>query len=300
MPADRILVVTAADQVVEVARTAPSVPPENIVIEPKARNTAACIGLGAVEVARRDPEAILAVVPSDQFAWKEAPYRAAVERAIEVARKGVVVTVGIPPTGPETGFGYLEPGDEAHGARAVKRFVEKPDRATAERYVAQGYLWNSGMFFFSARRILGAIHTHLPALAAILDQIHAHPERAQDLYPNAPAISIDYGVMEKLGAGEVYLVPGDFGWNDVGAWSALAQVAPAGADGNITLGEAVTHDARGNILYAEPGRLVAAVGVEGLVIVATAEAVLVLPKERAQDVKEIVRALESSKRDAYL
>ena len=301
-PAERILVVTAADQVSEVQRTAPSVPTRNIVIEPQARNTAACIGLGAVEVLRRDPEGLLAVIPSDQYVSKPAPYAQALARALEVAARGLVVTVGIQPTAPETGFGYVEMGEAlAGGAFVVQRFVEKPDRATAEGYLAsKKYLWNSGMFFFKASRILEAIRAHLPALGEILDQIHARPAETAALYPKAPSTSIDYGVMEKLKAGEVAVVPGDFGWSDVGSWSALGTLGPAGADGNFTLGESVTHAAHGNILYAEPGRLVAAVGVSNLVIVATAEAVLVLPKDRAQEVKEIVRALESSKRDAYL
>jgi len=300
VPPERMMVVTAASQVPDVERTAPSVPKANIVIEPQARNTAACIGLGAIEVLRRDPEGILAVVPSDQYAWKLEPYQAAVRHALEVAAQGVVVTVGIPPTGPETGFGYLEPGDEKLGARIVKRFVEKPDRATAERYLASGYLWNSGMFFFSAARILQAIRQHLPALGEILDEIFADPDKASTLYPQAPSTSIDYGVMEKLSPGEVFVVPGDFGWNDVGSWSAIPAITPPDADGNFTLGDSVTIDARGNVLYGDKGRIISVVGLNDLVIVATDEAVLVMPKDRAQDVKDIVRALEKSKRETYL
>jgi mannose-1-phosphate guanylyltransferase len=294
-------VVTAQSQVAEVERCAPSVPKENLVIEPQARNTAACIGLGAVEVLRRDPDGVIAVVPSDQFATRLGPYRAAVERALEVARLGVVATVGIPPDAPETGFGYIEVGEPHLGANVVKRFVEKPDRATAERYLEAGtYLWNSGMFFFRADRILAAIRSHLPALGEILDQILADPSKAEALYPTAPAISIDYGVIEKLGPSEVYVVPGDFGWSDVGSWSALPSVTEPDVNGNVTVGETVTIDAHGNILYGDKGRLIAAVGVSNLVIVATDEAVLVLPKDRAQGVKEIIRALETSKRDTYL
>jgi mannose-1-phosphate guanylyltransferase len=301
VPPERIFVVTAANQVPDVERTAPSVPRANIVIEPQARNTAACIGLGAVEVLRRDPDAVLAVVPSDQFAHRPEPYRAAVERALAVAARDVIVTVGITPTGPETGYGYIEMGDEREGARMVKRFVEKPDRATAERYVASGaYVWNSGMFFFPARRILAAIGTYLPELKSILDEIARTPARAGELYPTAPSISIDYGVMEKLKADEIFVVPGDFGWSDVGSWSALPSVADADPNGNVAVGESVRVDAHGNILYGEPGKLIAAVGVKDLVIVAAGDSVLVMPKDRAQDVKEIIRALETSKRESYL
>src|SRR5690242_17810834 len=153
VPPERILVVTAADQVGEVQRTAPSVPRDNIVIEPEARNTAACIGLGALEVLRRDPAGVLAVLPSDQWVRDAVGYRATLARAIDVARDGAIVTIGIVPATPETGFGYLEVGGETErGARIVERFVEKPDRKTAEEYLAsQRYLWNSGMFFFAAK-----------------------------------------------------------------------------------------------------------------------------------------------------
>jgi mannose-1-phosphate guanylyltransferase len=305
-PPERTLIVTAAGQADDVARAAPSVPPANVVIEPEARNTAAAIGLGAVEVLARDPEGVVAVVPSDQFVARGEDYRAALARALAVAAGDRVVTVGIRPTAPETGYGYLElgaPVDE--GAFEVARFVEKPDRMTAMRYLESGrYLWNSGMFFFRAARMLDEIRRHLPALGTILDGIAAEPSnrlaRAATLYPTAPSISIDFGVAEKLGARELGVVPGDFGWSDVGSWSALGELQPADANGNAALGEHVAVDARGNLLYAAPGRLVAAVGVSDLVIVASDDAVLVLPRERAQDVREVVRALEASKRDPYL
>ena len=321
-PPERTLVVTAAQQVDDVLRTAPSVPRENIVIEPQARNTAACIGLGALEVLRRDPGGVVAVVPSDQHATRPDGYaQALVEACAVAARAPVVVTVGIKPTGPETGYGYLEVGAARDGAgRAavsgvreagdptvvsvasqVQRFVEKPDRATAEKYLRAGnYLWNSGMFFFAARRIIDEIRRWRPDLGAILDGIAKEPARVGELYPQAPSISIDYAVAEKLGPDEIWVVPGDFGWSDVGSWSALAEVVPADAHGNHALADAVTVDAHGNVLYAEGKRVIAAVGVHDLVIVATDEAVLVLPKDRAQDVKEIVRALESTGKGTYL
>jgi len=300
-PPERILVVTAADQVSEVARTAPSVPSSNIVIEPKARNTAACIGLGALEVLRRDPAGVLAVIPSDQYATRLAPYRAAVQQALEVARRGVVVTIGITPTGPETGYGYIEMGAEQAGARQVKRFVEKPDLPTAQRYVDSGhYLWNSGMFFFPARLILDKIGTHLPELGRVLDEIQRDRGQTDVLYPTAPSISIDFSVMEKLSPTEICVLPGDFGWSDVGSWTALPQVAPTDGQGNTSVGISTAIDASGNVLYAEPGKLIAAVGVKDLVIVAAGDAVLVLPKSRAQDVKAIISALETGKRDSYL
>ncbi|MDB4971065.1 MAG: Mannose-phosphate guanylyltransferase [Myxococcales bacterium] len=303
VPDERILVVTAADQVDEVLRTAPSVPRENIVIEPQARNTAPCIGLGALEVLRRDPAAVLAVLPSDQWVRDAVGYRATLARAIDVARDGAIVTIGIVPTAPETGFGYLEVGAETErGARVVERFVEKPDRATAEKYLAaRRYLWNSGMFFFACKRLLETVRMHMPELASILHAIEREPERTAELYPQAPSVSIDYGVMEKLPRGDVFCVPGEFGWNDVGSWSALGELRPHDADGNtIATENGVTVDARGNILYSDGKRVIAAIGVEDLVIVATDDAILVMPRSRAQDVREVVKCLETTNRKEFL
>jgi len=284
-----------------VQKAVPSLPVENIVAEPSARNTAPCIGLGALEILRRDPEAVVAVVPSDQFVSDGENYRTAVQKALTVAEGESVVTIGIRPTAPETGFGYIRMGRAQAGAAVVEKFVEKPSRATAEEYlISRQYLWNSGMFFFRASRILEAIRRHLPKLGQILDTIQTDPARSGDLYPMAPSISIDYGVMEKLGPGEVLVVPGDFGWNDVGSWSAIGEIADRDASGNTVVGDAVTVDARGNILVGAPEKMLAVVGVSDLVVVVTDDAVLVMPKDRAQDVREIVRALETSKRETYL
>ena len=303
VPPERILVVTAAEQVDEVVRTAPSVPRENIVLEPKARNTAPCIGLGALEVLRRDPAGVMAVLPSDQWIRDAGGFRRAVERALDVARGGAIVTIGIVPSHPETGFGYLELGDETErGARVVERFVEKPDHATAERYVAgERHLWNSGMFFFAARRLVEAVRRHMPELGELLHAIERQPERVGELYPQAPSVSIDYGVMEKLPRGDVFCVPGDFGWNDVGSWSALGELRPSDESGNTLATEhSVTIDARGNILYGGGKKIIAAVGVDDLVIVATDDAVLVMPKSKAQQVRDVVKALETTNRKEFL
>jgi mannose-1-phosphate guanylyltransferase len=302
VPPERIRVVTAADQVDEVRRTAPSVPRENIVIEPKARNTAPCIGLGALEVLRRDPAGVMAVLPSDQFIRDDDGFRDAVERALDVARSGAIVTIGIVPTHAETGFGYLALGEGTErGARVVDAFVEKPDRSTAERYLSdQRHLWNSGMFFFAAKRLLEAVRRHMPDLGELLHAIEKHPERTAELYPQAPSVSIDYGVMEKLPRGDVFCVPGDFGWNDVGSWSALAELRPRDEHDNVSTGNSITIDARGNILYGDGKRIIAAVGVEDLVIVVTDDAVLVMPKSKAQQVRDVVKALETTNRKEFL
>ncbi len=302
VPLDRVMVVTAAGQTDAVHWAVPELAAHDVVIEPEARNTAACIGLGAIEVMARDPEGIAAVVPSDQFVADGAAYHSAIERDIAVAAQGRVCTIGIKPTAPETGFGYIESGAPLDGsALGIARFVEKPDRATAERYLSSGkFLWNSGMFFFRAKVMLAAIRKHLPALGQILDAIAADRSRAAELYPQAPKISIDYGVIEKLPPEELAVVPGDFGWNDVGSWAALPQLAAADGAGNVSVGATVTVDSSGNLIYAAEGQLVAAAGVRDMVIVAAGGAVLVLPRERAQDVREIVKALEAGKRETWL
>ncbi len=302
VPAERILVVTARSQVGEVERCVPEIPKANIVVEPIGRNTAPCIGLAAVDVMGRDPNGIMAVVPSDQYVTDADTYRQSVARAIAVASSGDICTIGIPARTPETGFGYLERGDQAaNGAYALTRFVEKPDAKTAQDYVASGrFVWNSGMFFFAAERILSEIDRHMPALGKILSEIRKNRGETDRLYPDAPSESIDYGVMEKLPAGQVFVELGDFGWNDVGSWSAIGEIRNSDENGNVPTGETVTVDAQNNILYAGEGRVIAAVGVSDLIIVAEGDAVLIMPRSRAQDVREIVKALEKTKRETYL
>ncbi len=306
VPIERTIVVTAASQVGEVRRAVPDLPPENIVAEPEGRNTAPCIGLATVELRRRDPDAILGVLPSDQFVQREDQFAHTVKQALDAARGGKVAVIGIRPSAPETGFGYIQAGPAAAPGepRPVLRFVEKPDLATAERYVASGdYAWNAGMFFFRADRMLAEIADKLPALGAILDAIARDPSATAALYPTAPKISIDYGVMEKLPvSGDLVVVEGDFGWNDVGSFAALPEVLPKDASGNVLVGDALAIDATDNVLVGAgaPGRLVAAVGVSGLCVIVTDDAVLVLPRERAQDVRRVVEALESGRRDTHL
>ncbi len=293
--------VTTAAQVDGVYRSLPTLPRENLVIEPVGRNTAPCIGLAALTVAARDPEGVMAVLPSDQFVADEPAFARVLTQSLQLAAHGEVVTVGIRPNRPETGFGYIQCGATlSEGARRVVRFVEKPDRATAERYLVSGdFLWNAGMFFFTARRIREEIARCMPDLSALLDGIARAPERAGELYPTAPKVSIDYGVMEKLG-GQMAVVPADFGWSDVGSWSALGEVLPPDGTGNSVVGHAIALDAHNNVLVSDGKRLVAVVGVENLIIVATGDAVVVLPKERAQEIKRIVEALEATGNETYL
>jgi mannose-1-phosphate guanylyltransferase len=312
--ADRTIAVTAAEQADAIT---PEVGPGvEILAEPVGRNTAAAIGLAAAHLAARDPDAVLAVLPSDHHIADDDGFAAAAERAFALAgERGAVVAIGARPTRPETGFGYLELGEPLAGddgpapARAVRRFIEKPSAADAAAMVAGGgHLWNSGMFFARADRLLADIARCMPDTHRVLVEIagalaqggpSAADARAAALYPGLPSISIDHGVMERLS--DILCVPGDFGWNDVGSWSALAEIAPAGADGNVCVGQVVAvGGARDNIAITDPGRLVALIGVEGLVVVQAGDAVLVVPRSRAQEVRDAVAALGRAALDRFL
>jgi len=288
-PPERVLVVTAASQVAEVKAALPGLSDANVVVEPVGRNTAPAIALAARALERRgQADAVMAVLPSDHVVTDESAFVRVLEHAVAAGERHIV-TVGIPPRYPATGLGYLELGGRTDGvAREVRRFVEKPDLARAREYVASGrHLWNSGMFFFRANRILDETRRYLPEVARALDE----------RYENAPSISIDYGIMEK--AQDIWAVPGEFGWSDVGSWADLADVHPADAVGHVRIGgPLVAIDAKQNLVVGD--RLVALVGVEGLVVVATDDAILIMPKERGQDVRAIVAQLEQRKLDAYL
>jgi mannose-1-phosphate guanylyltransferase len=304
---ENTLVVTAADQADAVRAAIPDLPAANVVAEPVPRNTAAAVGLGAVTAQRRaGPDAVIAVLPADPYIGDEATFERLVRLAIAEARD-TIVTIGVMPTHAETGFGYIRLGTKLPRAGAdpvhdVGGFFEKPDRPTAERYVASGeYLWNSGMFFLTARRMLDEARRHLPALGALLDAAATGDADAviASGYADAPSISIDHGIMEK--AGGLRVIPGAFGWNDVGSWAALPVLNAPDGRGNVVIGGAALLEGDGNIVVADEGApYVGVLGVRDLVVVATKDAVLVIPKDRAQDVRRVVEAAKQSGRDDLL
>jgi mannose-1-phosphate guanylyltransferase len=310
VPSARVYIATGAKLRDPILRELPELPPANVLAEPVARNTAPCIGWAAATIARIDPEAVVMVLPSDHFIIDEPEFRAVLQKAIVGARGGYLTTIGIVPSRPETGYGYIELGAPLEGdLREVARFVEKPDRASAESYVAgQKHLWNAGMFFFKASTMLEAVRAHLPELAEGLDRIDAAAARGDEsaevarTFPTLPSVSIDHGVMEK--ASRLAVVPGSFGWNDVGSWESAWELAAKDDAGNALPNGAVAVDARGNLVRdLTTGRgakkTFALVGVSDLVLVETDDAVLVIPRDRAQDVRAVVQQLklrgESSK-----
>lgn len=292
----RLVVITGRDQADAVLASLPGLPPDHLVAEPAGRNTAPAVAVGAVWARRRDPEAVLLVVPSDAWVGDEAAYRAALAAAVEAAgREEALITIGVVPTRPETGYGYLEIA-EAAGAGpplfGVRRFVEKPDAGTALEYLAGGrHLWNCGIFVMRARVFLAALEEHLPPVFEALERLEAagleSREALEAFYRAVPSVSIDYGVMEK--AANVLTVRGAFPWDDLGSWLALERVLPPDGD-LVTRGEVLALESPGSVIYSEQG-LVAALGVPDLVIVRTGEATLVVPKERAQEVRTLVQRL---------
>jgi mannose-1-phosphate guanylyltransferase len=298
IPADRVLVVTGRVTAAAVRAALPAVPPANVLAEPVGRNTAPCIGWAALHARRRDPAAVLAVLPSDHLIGKPAAFLAALRTAVAAAREGALVTCGVAPDRPETGFGYVELGEPvADGVRRVARFVEKPDLETAKGYLASGrFVWNSGMFFFSAARVLDEIARQMPELARGLEAIDAGIAAGDEaavverVFPTLPAQSIDYGVMER--AAGIACVPAEIGWSDLGSWAAAHDHSAKDAAGNAFGADVVAVGSRGCLVRAPRERLVALVGVEDLVVVDTGDALLVCRKDRAQDVKPVLDELK--------
>lgn len=296
MPPERTLVVTSEQLGDLVAEELPELPGENILCEPVGRNTAPCVGWAAVHVLRRNPEALMAVLPADHYVGNPEEYIRTLERCLDAAGHGDLVTIGIRPSRPETGYGYVEVGPElSPGVHRARRFVEKPNRQRAEQFVVSGnFLWNSGMFFFKAGRILDAIKQHLPGLGTQLGAyLDASVEQERDLvratYPELPSISIDHGVMEKVDG--VSVVPGDFNWSDLGSWSSVWELAERDDQDNALPEGAIAIDSDGNYARTKDGKLIAVLGISGLVIVDTEDALMIAPRERAQDVRDIVQQL---------
>jgi mannose-1-phosphate guanylyltransferase len=310
--AERFWVITNEDSRREIARQIPRLNKQQIVAEPAGRNTAPAIGLAAFILLRGHPEAVIGMFPSDHVIGDEKRYRQVLERGIEIAAAGEnIVVLGIRPTRAETGYGYIETSAlMEQKAYRVRRFTEKPDRERAAEFVAAGnYFWNSGMFLWSARTLANALREHLPKTAPILEQIaEAFGTRKfagtfRRLYPKCENISIDYAVLEpRSSKGEqnsnIFCLPADFGWNDLGSWTALHEHHVAkgqSPDGNLISGEGIfTLNAAGNYIHA-PGKFVAAVGVNNLVVVETDDALLITTREQAQDVGKIVKYLDEKK-----
>jgi mannose-1-phosphate guanylyltransferase/mannose-6-phosphate isomerase len=272
-----------------------------VVIEPMRRDSGPAIAAATAVARQRDPDAVVLALAADHIILDVPKFRATCLAGRAAAEHGQIVTFGIKPSEPKTSYGYILPGEKiGGGVHKVKRFVEKPDAATAERYVREGYLWNSGNFLFRADVLLSELARLEPEMAAAIEAAVNSATTdlgflrlAPDAFARAPQKSIDYAVMEKTDRAAV--VEGDFGWSDIGSWDALFDITKPDQQGNVVHGEAVTMDATGCVVHSD-GRLTALVGVEDLVVVSTSDAVMVVPRARAQEVKELTAKLKAGNR----
>jgi mannose-1-phosphate guanylyltransferase len=305
----RVFVVTGVAHAAAVSRQLTGLPEENVLIEPSPRDSCAAIALAAAVIARRDPDAIMGAFASDHLIADSGAFTDVIRRAMTGAQQGLLMTLGITPTRPETGYGYLQCGGPigAGPVLAVEEFKEKPTYDVAESYVKSGnYLWNAGMFVWRVDAFLSELARQQPQLASGVSRIAQawdFPSREEvlgEVWPTLPRISVDYAVMEGAATvGRVGTVPGDFGWNDVGDFHTLGEVLAADAAGNVVVGKealakpgVLLRETEGLVVVPNSGRLIAALGVRDLIIVDTPDAVLICPRDRAQEVKHLVDELK--------
>jgi|TARA_B100000029_G_scaffold492063_1_gene552915 mannose-1-phosphate guanylyltransferase len=295
-----IYIITREDLKTDIRRNIKGVPMENILAEPEGKNTAPAIGMVAALLELTDPETVMGIFPADHLIVGHYQFEKAVNTADHLAKKGDnLVTIGIRPTNPSTAYGYIQyddTSDEDHlGAFHVKTFAEKPHKDLAKRFVASGdFVWNAGMFFWRVSTFLKAMETHMPVLCESIKEIGPRLQKGepiQDIWRFIEPESIDYGLLEK--AQNIYVVSGEFKWNDVGSWNALYDVLNANEDGNIVRGKGKVMDGNNNLIQSN-GKFTAVIGASNLVVVNTDDATLVVPRDKVEDVKALVDFLKTS------
>ncbi|PWN05944.1 mannose-1-phosphate guanylyltransferase [Rhodohalobacter mucosus] len=301
---ESVVVVTNDDYTSIVEEQLPEVNEKFIIGEPVARNTAPCVAAAAAILHNEDPDSVMVVLPADHVIGKPTGFRRVLDLAVETARsENSLVTIGIKPNRPETGYGYIRfdadrvNGPDNEDVYSVKNFTEKPDKETAEQFLSSGdYLWNSGMFIWKTSAILEAIKEYLPEIFILTEELMMSDCSKEDLdefYTACPSISIDYGIMEK--AEKVHVVPGDFEWNDVGSWTAVHELSPKDENGNAAGGALTSiQDSVNNLIHTQSNKLIALVGVENLAVVETDNAILVVNLKEAQGVKKVVEDLRNN------
>lgn len=304
VPAERVWVITNRRYVELVQEQLPDIPKQNIIGEPVAKNTAPCVAAATALIQQQDEEATMAVLPADHLITDTDGFLSVLQAAADKAESSkALVTIGIKPTRPETGYGYIEFDKEStesvdgHEAKKVKQFREKPNITTARQFIyASRFLWNSGMFIWTAPAITGQFKKHQPdiyeAMSTLSDRLgESNGEAINTFYQSCPSISIDYGIMEN--ADDVYVIPGDFGWNDVGSWKALYDLGEKDETGTVSRADKyITEESSNNLIHSENGKIIALVGVENLAVVETDEAILVCNLDKAQSVKQVVNKLD--------
>jgi mannose-1-phosphate guanylyltransferase len=308
---ERILVVANAELTAELRQQAPDIPEENFIIEPVGRNTAPAVGLGAIHIRERDPNAVMVVLTADHHIADTIMFRRVIGAAAKVANEDdSIVTLGIHATFPATGFGYIERGDclkslDGIDIYELKRFVEKPDHTTAEKYIQTGnYSWNSGMFIWPVSRVMLEFRQHSPEIYQRLEQLTAsintaeYPKLIDTIWPQMPKIQVDNALMEHIHE-NVRVIPVDMGWSDIGNFEALYDILSNEPGSNVAVGpNPLLIETNGTIIYSK--RLVATIGVEDLIIVDTDDVLLVSRRDRAQEIKDVVKRLEESEQNDYL
>lgn len=306
---EQILVVTRREHVSILQAQTPNLPVENFIVEPEGRGTAPAIGLAALHLRHKDPQAVMAVLTADHYIANQEQFKRVLSAAASLATEGHLVTLGITPSSPSTGFGYINQGKslgnvDGFPAFYVERFTEKPNLETASQMIKSGtYSWNSGMFIWRVDRILAEFESQMPDFYAQMLKIEAtlespaYDELIKHLWPQVAKQTIDYGVMEH--AQDVAVIPVDIGWSDVGSWGSLLDLLPKNEEGNILVGPTIGIDTYNTLVFGEK-RLVATIGVQDLVIIDTEDALLICPREREQDVKDMVELLKKNKRSDML
>lgn len=307
---ERILVATGAHLLDATRDALPELPASAFLGEPYAKNTAPCIAWAVERIHREDPDALVIVLPSDQYVQDTVEFERTMRIALDAASQGPLTVLGIEPTRPETGYGYIEAGPEqSPGVRKVMRFVEKPNLETAESYLRQGgFYWNAGMFVFRASVFMNELSRSMPELSASVKEVGAAAARGKEadavehLFATTAGVSIDYGMMEK--AQDIQVVPADFGWNDLGSFQVAWELSAKDEHGNVLPKDALVLDANNNLVMdsrsGPDGRIVALVGVSDLCVVQTQDALLIIPRDRCQEVKDVVAALQAAKRNDLL
>ncbi len=307
---EQIFVVTTAEQVDSLVAQYPQIPRSNFIIEPQGRGTASCIGLSALVLQQMDPEATMIVVTADHYIADEETFRDSLEAAREIAGEGYLVTMGIEPTYPSTGYGYIEQGDrlgafEGFEYFEVAKFTEKPDAETAQGFLDAGtYAWNSGMFIWQVDCILKEIHRQMPELTGVLEML-GRAEDPEDferslnqLWPTLPKQTIDYGVMEN--AERVAVIPSNIGWSDIGTWTSVKGLYSEDENGNVMLGDVLDLDSENTMVLSDGERSVATIGLEDIIVIDTPDALLIARSDQSQRVREIVQQLKDRERNDLL
>jgi mannose-1-phosphate guanylyltransferase len=299
---NRVMVVASENHIPKLRSQEPSIPEANFIVEPEGRGTAPCIGLAAAHIEKKFPESVMIVLTADHYIGDVKGFQKALKAGVEVAMNGHLVTLGIKPTEPSTGYGYIQHGDclyriQGQQVLRVERFTEKPDKKTATEMIESGnYSWNSGMFVWRVGRILKEFRKQMPTLhsqlTAIMEAVNTptYPKVLADSWKNVPRQTIDYGIMEK--ADDVAVIPVDIAWSDLGSWSSVMNLLPRNSERNVIKGKHIGINSKDSLIYGG-GRLIATIGVKNLIIVDTDEALLICDKSQDQKVREIVRQLEN-------